>query len=221
MRRKSKPKSSSTKQLISRSAGVADIEMGQRIRQRRREIGISQTELAGKLGLSFQQMQKYEKGSNRVGASRLQQIAEMLGVDMPFFYDVTASNQTSTACSSSTAFSASGCSAPTPPSKIKRCRDGRTDANQHYRHNRAYVRQVDSPRRQLGNEVPPHLISATVGPLTSGSPSCLHLIISNGNCARNSTGRKNAVPKISWSIPANSIVPWRLSGAERAATNLL
>ena len=61
--------------------------MGRRIRQRRREIGISQTELAGKLGLSFQQMQKYEKGSNRVGASRLQQIAEMLGVDMPFFYD--------------------------------------------------------------------------------------------------------------------------------------
>jgi transcriptional regulator with XRE-family HTH domain len=87
MRRKSKPKSSSTKQLSPRSTGVADIEMGRRIRQRRREIGISQTELAGKLGLSFQQMQKYEKGSNRVGASRLQQIAEMLGVDMPFFYD--------------------------------------------------------------------------------------------------------------------------------------
>jgi transcriptional regulator with XRE-family HTH domain len=87
MRRKSKPKSSSTKQLSPRSTGVADIEMGRRIRQRRREIGISQTELAGKLGLSFQQMQKYEKGINRVGASRLQQIAEMLGVDMPFFYD--------------------------------------------------------------------------------------------------------------------------------------
>jgi transcriptional regulator with XRE-family HTH domain len=87
MRRKSKPKSSSTKQLSPRSAGVADIEMGRRIRQRRREIGISQTELAGKLGLSFQQMQKYEKGINRVGASRLQQIAEMLGVDVPFFYD--------------------------------------------------------------------------------------------------------------------------------------
>jgi transcriptional regulator with XRE-family HTH domain len=87
MREKPKPKSSSTKQLSPRSAGVADIEMGQRIRQRRREIGISQTELAGKLGLSFQQMQKYEKGINRVGASRLQLIAEMLGVDVPFFYD--------------------------------------------------------------------------------------------------------------------------------------
>ena len=87
MRRKSNPKSSSSKQLSPRSAGVADIEMGRRIRPRRREIGISQTELAGKLGLSFQQMQKYEKGINRVGASRLQQIAEMLGVDVPFFYD--------------------------------------------------------------------------------------------------------------------------------------
>ena len=61
--------------------------MGRRIRLRRRETGISQTELAGHLGLTFQQLQKYEKGINRVGAARLQQIAEMLGVDIPFFYD--------------------------------------------------------------------------------------------------------------------------------------
>jgi transcriptional regulator with XRE-family HTH domain len=43
--------------------------------------------LAGHLGLSFQQVQKYEEGTNRVGAARLQQIAKMLGVDIPFFYD--------------------------------------------------------------------------------------------------------------------------------------
>src|ERR1700674_2598606 len=86
MRGKPKPRSSSTK-LNPRSAGVADIEMGRRIRLRRRETGISQTELAGHLGLSFQQVQKYEKGINRVGAARLQQIAEMLGVDISFFYD--------------------------------------------------------------------------------------------------------------------------------------
>jgi transcriptional regulator with XRE-family HTH domain len=61
--------------------------MGRRIRLRRRETGISQTELAGHLGLSFQQMQKYEKGINGIGAARLQQIAKMLGVDIPFFYD--------------------------------------------------------------------------------------------------------------------------------------
>jgi transcriptional regulator with XRE-family HTH domain len=87
MRKKSKPRSSSTKQLNPRSAGVADIEMGRRIRLRRRETGISQTKLAGRLGLSFQQVQKYEKGISRVGAAQLQQIAKMLGVDIPFFYD--------------------------------------------------------------------------------------------------------------------------------------
>jgi transcriptional regulator with XRE-family HTH domain len=61
--------------------------MGRRIRLRRREKGISQRKLAGGLGLTFQQVQKYEEGTNRVGAARLQQIAKMLGVDMPFFYD--------------------------------------------------------------------------------------------------------------------------------------
>ena len=84
MRKKSKPRST---KLSPRSAGNADIEMGRRIRLRRRETGISQIELAGRLGLSFQQMQKYEKGTSRIGAARLQQIAKGLGVDIPFFYD--------------------------------------------------------------------------------------------------------------------------------------
>jgi len=61
--------------------------MGRRIRLRRREKGISQRELVGHLGLTFQQVQKYEEGTNRVGAARLQQICKMLGVDIPFFYD--------------------------------------------------------------------------------------------------------------------------------------
>jgi transcriptional regulator with XRE-family HTH domain len=61
--------------------------MGRRIRLRRVEIGLSQSELGEKLGVSFQQVQKYEKGVNRVGASRLQQITEALGVDMTFFYE--------------------------------------------------------------------------------------------------------------------------------------
>jgi transcriptional regulator with XRE-family HTH domain len=86
MRRKPKSRSSSTK-LSPRSAVDADIEMGRRIRLRRREKGISLRELAGHLGLTFQQVQKYEEGTNRVGAARLQQIAKMLGVDMPFFND--------------------------------------------------------------------------------------------------------------------------------------
>jgi transcriptional regulator with XRE-family HTH domain len=70
-----------------RSAGKPDIELGKRIRLRRAEIDISQTELADKLGVSFQQVQKYEKGVNRVGAARLQQIASALDVPITFFYD--------------------------------------------------------------------------------------------------------------------------------------
>ena len=70
-----------------RSAGKPDVELGKRIRLRRVEIDISQSELADKLGVSFQQVQKYEKGVNRVGAARLQQIATALDVPITFFYD--------------------------------------------------------------------------------------------------------------------------------------
>jgi transcriptional regulator with XRE-family HTH domain len=70
-----------------RSAGKPDVELGKRIRLRRVEIDISQTELGDKLGVSFQQVQKYEKGVNRVGASRLQQICSALNVPLTFFYD--------------------------------------------------------------------------------------------------------------------------------------
>ena len=70
-----------------RSAGEYDLELGKRIRLRRVELGISQSDLADKLGVSFQQVQKYEKGVNRVGASRLQQIATALDVPVTFFYE--------------------------------------------------------------------------------------------------------------------------------------
>jgi transcriptional regulator with XRE-family HTH domain len=88
MRKKSEPKNRRSKSTSPRSAGRADVEMGRRIRLRRAEKDISQIELAGHLGVSFQQVQKYEKGINRIGAARLQQIAKMLDVDIPFFYDV-------------------------------------------------------------------------------------------------------------------------------------
>ncbi len=87
MRKKSKPRKRHSKSTSPRSAVSANIEMGRRIRLRRAEKGISQIALAKHLDISFQQVQKYEKGINRVGAARLQQIAEMLGVDIPFFYD--------------------------------------------------------------------------------------------------------------------------------------
>jgi transcriptional regulator with XRE-family HTH domain len=70
-----------------RSAGKPDIELGRRIRLRRVELEISQSELAEKLGVSFQQVQKYEKGLNRVGAHRLHQTATALDVPITFFYD--------------------------------------------------------------------------------------------------------------------------------------
>jgi transcriptional regulator with XRE-family HTH domain len=70
-----------------RSPGKSEIEMGKKIRLRRVEQHISQSGLGEKLGVSFQQVQKYEKGVNRVGASRLQQIAAALDVPVTFFYD--------------------------------------------------------------------------------------------------------------------------------------
>jgi transcriptional regulator with XRE-family HTH domain len=75
------------KRMKQRSAGKPDIELGKRIRLRRVEQKISQAELGDKLGVSFQQVQKYEKGVNRVGAARLQQIASALDVPVTFFYD--------------------------------------------------------------------------------------------------------------------------------------
>lgn len=75
------------KPMKQRSAGKSDIEMGKKIRLRRVEQHISQAELGEKLGVSFQQIQKYEKGVNRVGAARLQQIASALDVPVTFFYD--------------------------------------------------------------------------------------------------------------------------------------
>lgn len=81
------------KKMLQRSAGKADQDLGQRIRLRRVEMKVSQSELGERLGVSFQQVQKYEKGVNRVGAARLQQIAEALDVPVTFFYDDIADKQ--------------------------------------------------------------------------------------------------------------------------------
>ena len=70
-----------------RSSGKPEIEMGKKIRLRRVEQRLSQSDLGEKLGVSFQQVQKYEKGVNRVGASRLQQIATALDIPVTFFFD--------------------------------------------------------------------------------------------------------------------------------------
>ena len=64
-----------------------DIHVGGRIRLRRNMLGMSQEKLGENLGITFQQIQKYEKGTNRVGASRLQAIASILGVPVAFFFE--------------------------------------------------------------------------------------------------------------------------------------
>ena len=61
--------------------------MGSRVRVRRQLLGMSQTQLGEALGVTFQQVQKYERGTNRVGASRLYKISEVLDVPIAFFFD--------------------------------------------------------------------------------------------------------------------------------------
>lgn len=64
-----------------------DIQVGERVRMRRLFLGINLQALAGRVGLTFQQVQKYENGSNRVSASRLQEIAKELGVGVGYFFE--------------------------------------------------------------------------------------------------------------------------------------
>ena len=64
-----------------------DEHVGRRLRMRRRMLAMSQGKLGDALGLTFQQVQKYEKGANRIGASRLQQISHILQVPVAFFFE--------------------------------------------------------------------------------------------------------------------------------------
>src|SRR3954449_8924899 len=77
------------KHVRARRADSRDEEVGRRVRSRRLECRLSQTELADRIGVTFQQVQKYEKGVNRIGAGRLQRIAEALEVPITFFFDAT------------------------------------------------------------------------------------------------------------------------------------
>jgi transcriptional regulator with XRE-family HTH domain len=73
--------------MADRSPRPVDVVVGQNIRIGRLQMGLSQTELGARIGVTFQQIQKYEKGTNRVGASRLQQISEALRLPVPTFFD--------------------------------------------------------------------------------------------------------------------------------------
>lgn len=70
-----------------RSADEVDAHVGHRLRQRRIALGISQEQLGSQLGLTFQQVQKYEKGQNRISAGRLYKIGMILAVPVEFFFE--------------------------------------------------------------------------------------------------------------------------------------
>jgi transcriptional regulator with XRE-family HTH domain len=74
-----------------------DAHVGKRIRHRRWMVGMTQQQLADKVGIKFQQIQKYETGMNRVSASRLWDIAESLGVAISFFFEGLSENQVGSA----------------------------------------------------------------------------------------------------------------------------
>jgi transcriptional regulator with XRE-family HTH domain len=79
---------------VTKKANPIDAQVGSRVRIRRMLIGMSQEKLGDLLGLTFQQVQKYEKGVNRIGAGRLFEIARILGVPIDFFYDGVAASET-------------------------------------------------------------------------------------------------------------------------------
>jgi transcriptional regulator with XRE-family HTH domain len=73
--------------MTKKSPNPIDKHVGSRVRMRRMMISMSQEKLGERLGITFQQIQKYEKGTNRIGASRLQQISIVLGVPVSFFFE--------------------------------------------------------------------------------------------------------------------------------------
>ena len=73
--------------MSTKAPNPVDKYVGSRVRMRRIMLGMSQEKLGDALGLTFQQVQKYEKGANRIGASRLQQIAHILQVPVSFFFE--------------------------------------------------------------------------------------------------------------------------------------
>jgi len=72
--------------MAQRGGDPRDAEIGKRVRTLRLQRGLSQTELGALIDVTFQQVQKYEKGTNRISAGRLQRIAEVMSVPVSFFF---------------------------------------------------------------------------------------------------------------------------------------
>jgi transcriptional regulator with XRE-family HTH domain len=78
----------------SRQPNATDVHIGQRLRMLRIAKGLSQSDVANDLGISFQQIQKYENGRNRIGAGRIQELANLFGVSAAFFFQGAPSIKT-------------------------------------------------------------------------------------------------------------------------------
>ncbi len=87
-----KPRKSSGRMASKGFPNPIDVHVGQRIRQRRTLLGMSQMKLAESIGLTFQQVQKYERGANRVGSSRLFDLARVLEVPISYFFEDMEAN---------------------------------------------------------------------------------------------------------------------------------
>jgi len=94
----SEPVTSSNEELYEttgRKPNPVDVYVGSRVRYRRMIIGLSQEKFGAKMNLTFQQIQKYEKGTNRIGASRLFQISKILEVPVGYFFEDAFANSAS------------------------------------------------------------------------------------------------------------------------------
>jgi len=89
MAKSGKAAKAASKKVINQKGGPhpVDVHVGARVRLRRMILGMSQETLGKSLGLTFQQIQKYEKGVNRIGASRIFELSGLLSVPIQFFYD--------------------------------------------------------------------------------------------------------------------------------------
>src|SRR4051794_22914187 len=94
--------------------------VGSRVRQRRMQLGMSQEQLAEQLGITVPQVQKYEKGVNRIGASRLHKIAGLLGVPIGFFFEAHA-RRTRARRRASLRWAELRPAGPSPVSRTRRC----------------------------------------------------------------------------------------------------
>lgn len=83
---------------------LVDRHVGRRVEQKRKELGYNQSQLGSALGLTFQQIQKYEKGSNRVSASKLWEIAQFFRVETSYFFDGLSSAPSGVAESDTVSF---------------------------------------------------------------------------------------------------------------------